>query len=156
MIRYGGIRRSGGVPGLESTDVSESDETPWSLGSLPHVLYVGDESERRDDVLANLGEGWGVQAARDGIHAMELLNHPARPPDAAIVIVLDLSMPVLEGIGFEQARRADPALAHHPVILVTPHASDPRVRKVGVSHYEPRPVDPGALAEAIRRLAPGT
>jgi len=135
--------------------VSDPEESPWSAGPLPHVLYVGDESERRDEVLVHLGEGWGVQAARDGIHAMELLKHPARPAEAAIVIVLDLSMPVLEGLGFEKARRADPELARHPVILVTPHASDPRVRKVGVAHYEPRPVAADSLAEAIRRLASG-
>ena len=50
--------------------VSDLEESPWSAGPLPYVLYVGDESERRDEVLAHLGEGWGAQAARDGIRRL--------------------------------------------------------------------------------------
>ena len=128
-------------------------DSPWSREEVPHVLYVGDGSEGHGDLPAALGEGWSVLHARDGIHAMELLGRPGRP--AAVVIVLDLSMPVLEGLGFEKARRADPELARYPLILVTPHASDPRVRKFGADHYEPRPLDPRSLAAAVRRLAPG-
>ncbi len=128
-------------------------ESPWPGGEYSHVLYVGDGSEGHDALPRSLGDGWSVLYARDGIHAMELLRHPERP--GALVIVLDLSMPVLEGLGFEVARRADPDLSRHPLILVTPHAADPRVRKFGATHYEPRPLDPGSLAAAVRRLSAG-
>ncbi|MCG3194952.1 MAG: hypothetical protein DIJKHBIC_04220 [Thermoanaerobaculia bacterium] len=125
----------------------------WTAGEVPHVLFVGDESGCRDELTAALGAGWAIQPANDGIHAMDLLKHPNRP--ASIVVVLDLSMPVLEGFGFEKARRADSELSHIPVVLVTSHAADERVKKFGARAYVKRPIVVGDLAAVVRELGEG-
>lgn len=125
----------------------------WTAGDVPHVLFVGDESGCRGDFTAALGADWAIQPANDGIHAMDLLKRPGRP--TTIVVVLDLSMPVLEGLGFEKARKADPELAHIPVVLVTAHAADERVRKFGARAYVKRPIEVRELAQVVKGMGPG-
>ncbi len=83
------------------------DDTPSSLGLLCDVLE---------------GEGYTVLVARDGDAALQRLELVV--PDA---ILLDAVMPGLSG--FETCRRikADPALAHIPIIFMTGLSETPHV-----------------------------
>ncbi len=82
----------------------------------PKVLVVDDEDEVRrvaGDLLA--AEGIAVTTACDGVEA--LAQAAADPPD---VVVLDVQMPRLDGLGTLQRLRAD--LPDVAVIMVTGHA----------------------------------
>jgi CheY-like chemotaxis protein len=79
------------------------------------VLVVDDDKDIRDllsDALA--AEGYVVASARHGAEALERLR--AFRPD---LILLDLMMPVMDGLAFIAAKKDDPALADIPVIAMT-------------------------------------
>jgi CheY-like chemotaxis protein len=67
--------------------------------------------------------GYTVRGAADGEQALALVR--AEAPD---VVVSDVVMPKLDGFGLCEAVRADPALAHIPVLLITNSSLDPSDR----------------------------
>lgn len=122
---------------------------PRSEAEAPRefILVVDDDEMVREslrDFLAD--EGFGVLAAADGVEALELLAAPATPVPA--VIVLDLKMPRMGGQEFRAAAAQDPKLAGIPVVLVT---AERRVDSSGPPVLR-KPVDLGALREAVRKL----
>ena len=79
------------------------------------VLVVDDEEDYRDSLMAHLEEaGLDVQTAADGQEALESVA--SEVPDA---IILDLVMPVMDGLTFLDRLRSNPYHAGLPVIVVT-------------------------------------
>jgi CheY-like chemotaxis protein len=79
------------------------------------VLVVDDEPMIRELVVDALREsGFEVQSAGHGLQALEVLRGWVPR-----VIVLDLMMPKLDGVGFTESLRSEPRLASIPVLLVT-------------------------------------
>jgi CheY-like chemotaxis protein len=98
------------------------------------VLVVDDMPIFRDPIAASLRlAGYQTVCAADG--AAALASALARRPD---VILLDVSMPVMDGFAFLRQLRAHPGLASVPVILLTA-ASDRKfiieAGKHGVKDY---------------------
>jgi CheY-like chemotaxis protein len=89
-------------------------------GARPKVLIIDDDRDIRE-VLGELlaEEGFTVEAAWNGAEAMKRLRAGFRPD----VIILDLMMPVMDGLTFRAEQKLDPDLAGIPVIGVTaaPH-----------------------------------
>ncbi len=84
---------------------------------MAFVLLVVEDD---DDVREALGvlleiEGHEVACARNGRDALGQLQAGLRPS----LIILDLAMPVMGGVEFRRCQRADPALAHIPVIVLS-------------------------------------
>ena len=97
----------------------------------PILLVEDDEAVR--DALADLlrGAGYGVATAGNGREALDWLAHNAPP----VLILLDLMMPVMNGMEFLFARRKDLYLREIPVIVLTAwmtrwHDSIPNVEGV--------------------------
>jgi CheY-like chemotaxis protein len=85
------------------------------LEALKHVLVVDDETTIRQLVAEALTEsGYQVETASNGAEGLTILHDWV--PD---VIVVDLMMPRLDGIGFVQLMRLNPRFAAVPVVLVT-------------------------------------
>lgn len=61
-------------------------------------------------------EGYEVHCAFNGQEALDALQEKSVRPD---LIVLDLMMPVMDGVTFRQKQLADPALSEIPVIVLT-------------------------------------
>ena len=59
-----------------------------------------------------------LYVAENGVEALEMLRD-GRVPDERRLILLDLNMPKMNGIEFLKALRADPALGHTPVVVLT-------------------------------------
>jgi two-component system cell cycle response regulator len=96
------------------------------------------------------GEYYDVRSAADGHAALAAMA--AEPPD---LVVLDIMMPGMDG--FEVCRRikADAAIQHIPVVMVTAlNAPEERVRglSAGADDFLTRPVDDIALFARIRSL----
>lgn len=73
-----------------------------------HVLVVDDEPGFCDTVKDVLEEeGYAVAVASDGRAGLELLR---AAPAAAALVILDLVMPLLDGLEVYRAMRADPEL----------------------------------------------
>ena len=59
-----------------------------------------------------------LYVAENGVEALEMLRD-GRVPDERRLILLDLNMPKMNGIEFLKALRADAALGHTPVVVLT-------------------------------------
>ena len=94
--------------------------TPSSdaAASRPRVLIVDDDLNILDFLsIALEDEGYAVETAENGAIALERLE--SRPPSAhPAIILLDLWMPVMDGLAFLRAYRERPA-PHAAIIALT-------------------------------------
>jgi len=113
------------------------------------VLIVEDDSALRETLAQVLAdEGYELLSARDGLEAVECLKRGHRPD----VILLDLSMPVVNGWEFRMFQKRDPKLADIPVILITAGGySREEVAWLEPSALIHKPVDLPYLLSIIRR-----
>src|SRR5580765_5532690 len=93
------------------------------------VSIVEDDSEFRNMLRELLEEEqYRVVAVANGAEALETLRGETVPN----VILLDVSMPVMDGFDFLRFRNDDPRLAQVPVVLVT-NAKPPERPTIGVN-----------------------
>jgi PAS domain S-box-containing protein len=83
------------------------------------VLFADDNADMRAYVGRLLRRHWEVEAVTDGTEALAAARR--HRPD---VILTDIMMPNLDGVGLLRAVRADPALATVPVILLSARAGE--------------------------------
>ena len=95
-------------------------------------------------------EGYDVIEAANGQDALALAL-TARPQ----VVLLDLSMPVLDGFGLAAALRADERTRELPLVVLTGETG-PRVTQsvfeMGATGFFTKPFDPGEVAAFVRTL----
>ena len=113
------------------------------------VLVVDDEPDIRNLVRHLLSvAGHEVRLASDGAEA--LVSVGKERPD---VMLLDVSMPVMDGFEVLERLRANPETAEIPVVLVTtlpPAKGEYAGREMGVTHYLTKPWGSGTLETAVR------
>ncbi len=113
------------------------------------ILIVEDDAALREalgQVLAD--EGYGLASARDGLEAVNYLKKGNRPD----VILLDLSMPVVNGWEFRMFQKRDPDLARIPVVIITAgDYSHEEVAWLEPSDLIHKPVDLTRLLSVLRR-----
>jgi DNA-binding response OmpR family regulator len=85
------------------------------MSIAPKVLVVDDDPDSRALLeLALSTEGYDVLTASNGAEALVIARECP-----LLVILLDLSMPVMDGFGFRAAQLSDPTIAAVPVICVS-------------------------------------
>lgn len=94
-----------------------------------------------------------LQHVENGEEALAYLNDPNQ--DRPCLILLDLNMPVMNGIEFLQVAKADPELKRTPVVALT--TSDEQADKVesfdlGVAGYMRKPVEYRQFVEIMRTI----
>ena len=95
-------------------------------------------------------EGFEVDVARDGAEAIDAVR--AQRPD---LVVCDLMMPVMDGVEFTRAVKADPQLNAIPILILTALKSDREIdelRRLGAEAFASKPYDGKALTAQIRAL----
>lgn len=114
----------------------------------PRVLVIEDDGDTRDAICQILqDEGFEVAEAGNGLEGLECLRGGLE----ADVILLDLMMPVMNGVQFRVLQNQDPGLADIPVVAVT--ALDaPYPQELNGARIIRKPVEVGALLAAIRDL----
>jgi CheY-like chemotaxis protein len=81
------------------------------------VLIVDDDADIRELLAETLVEkGFDIATAANGLEALRTLRGMRVRPS---VILLDLMMPIMDGYGFLEQWRRDPALASIPLAIVT-------------------------------------
>lgn len=111
------------------------------------VAVIEDDSEFRNmlrDLLEE--EQYRVVAVSNGAEALEALRGESVPN----VILLDVSMPVMDGFDFLRFRNEDPRLAAVPVVLVT-NAKPNERPTIGVNDVVRKPIDIDEILYAIKR-----
>jgi CheY-like chemotaxis protein len=110
------------------------------------LLLVEDDADVREVVVDLLRDrGFEVLAAEDGAEALSVLDI-CRPD----VILLDLTMPVLDGHGFLTVRATRPELAAIPVVLASA-APPPDDLAAGWNEFVTKPYQLDRLVAAIER-----
>jgi CheY-like chemotaxis protein len=121
--------------------------------SAPKVLVVEDSFTVRELQRSILeAAGYPVVTARDGRDALAVLD---RDGEIALVIT-DLEMPELDGLGLTRAIRADDARSSLPVVIVTSRGSEDDRRRgieAGADAYmAKRAFDQQTLLATVERL----
>lgn len=121
----------------------------------PIIAVVEDNPDNRLLVQAILEDEYEVREYEAGPEALEDL--PERVPD---LILLDISLPGMDGVEVLRKLRVHPRLSHVPVIALTAHAMAGDREKymgLGFDEYVTKPiVDEDVLFEAIEsRLSRG-
>ncbi len=118
---------------------------------MPTLLLVEDNEMNRDMLSRRLERrGFVVVLAEDGQQA--LAKAAAVRPD---LVLMDLSLPVMDGWETTRRFKADPALRTIPIIALTAHAmsSDERTaREAGCDDFDTKPVELARLLEKIQVL----
>ncbi len=116
------------------------------------VLTVDDSRTMRDMLMLALKDaGYRVVQAEDGVHGLEVLQ--TENPD---IVITDINMPRMDGFGFIEGMRADPAFSAVPVLVLTTEsdaAKKQRAREAGATGWIVKPFDPVRLVDAVRRVA---
>ena len=111
------------------------------------VAIIEDDNEFRDMLRELLEEEqYRVVAVSNGAEALETLRGETLPN----VILLDVSMPVMDGFDFLRFRNDDPQLAAVPVVLVT-NAKPHERPTIGVNDVVRKPIDIDEILFAIKR-----
>lgn len=111
------------------------------------VAIVEDDSEFRNMLRELLEEEqYRVVAVANGAEALEKLRGETVPN----VILLDVSMPVMDGFDFLRFRSEDPQLAAVPVVLVT-NAKPHERPTTGVNDVVRKPIDIDEILFVIKR-----
>ena len=116
--------------------------------SRPRVLVVDDAAYNREILVQNLEDEYDTLEAPDGATALALAR--AELPD---VILMDLSLPVIDGWEATRRLRLDPATAWIPIVAVTAHAmagDEARALACGCDDYLAKPVDEAVLLVKVR------
>lgn len=117
----------------------------------PRLAVVEDNPDNRLLLTALLEEAYQLDEYVDGPEA--LAGIPAHPP---ALVLLDISLPGMDGPEVLRRLRADPALAGIPVIALTAHAmagDRERYLALGFDGYVTKPiVDESLLFAAIQDL----
>jgi CheY-like chemotaxis protein len=112
------------------------------------IFLVDDGPDVRESFSQALEmEGYVVVQAGNGQEALERLKKVERLP---LVVVLDLTMPVLDGRGFLAQRARDRILANIPVIVVSGSKPDEELAEVEV--FLQKPVEAVRLLESISHI----
>lgn len=121
------------------------------MGEAVRVLLVEDNEMNRDMLARRLTRrGYSVSVALDGAQGLELAAEMA--PD---LILMDMSLPVVDGWEASRRLKADPALQRIPILALTAHAmSDDRAKAIeaGCDEYDTKPVEFSRLLEKMETL----
>ena len=122
---------------------------------MPRVLLVEDNEMNRDMLSRRLIKvGYEVAMAVDGAEGVAMAK--AGPYD---IILMDMSLPVIDGWEATRQIRAEPALAKVPIIALTAHAmagDRDKAMEAGCSDYDTKPVEITRLLGKMTALLGGT
>jgi CheY-like chemotaxis protein len=118
---------------------------------MAKILIVEDNEMNRDMLSRRLERrGYTVAVAVDGAQGVEKAHTEA--PD---LVLMDMSLPIIDGWEASQKLKADPATAAIPIIALTAHAMNSdrdMALKAGCNDYDTKPVDLPRLLGKIEAL----
>ena len=118
---------------------------------MTKVLLVEDNEMNRDMLSRRLNRrGYDVVFAVDGQQGLDVAR--SEKPD---IIIMDLSLPVMDGWEATRRVKSDDALRNVPVIALTAHTMSgdrERALEAGCDDYDTKPVELDRLIGKIERL----
>jgi two-component system chemotaxis response regulator CheY len=114
------------------------------------ILAVDDSATMRQMVKFTLSDaGYTVIEAVDGKDGLAKLT------PAVHLVITDLNMPNLDGIGLIRGARANPALKYVPILMLTTESSDARKQEgkaAGATAWIMKPFAPEKLVAVVKKV----
>jgi CheY-like chemotaxis protein len=121
---------------------------------MAKILLVEDQEMNRDMLSRRLRKrGYEVEIAVDGAEGVEKAR-----ADAPDLILMDMSLPVMDGWEATRLLKGDDATRAIPVVALTAHAMSTdreKALEAGCDAYETKPVELPRLLETIDKLLEG-
>jgi two-component system cell cycle response regulator DivK len=118
---------------------------------MPKILLIEDNEMNRDMLSRRLVKrGYEVVVAVDGQEGVQKAR-----AEAPALVLMDMSLPVLDGWEATQALRADPATRSIPVIALTAHAmagDREKALAAGCDDFDTKPIELERLLGKIEAL----
>jgi two-component system chemotaxis response regulator CheY len=118
---------------------------------MTNILVIDDSITCRlyyRDVLE--AAGFSVAEAINGIDGLERLLQ-----DRFDLVLLDINMPLMDGLAFLRALRSDPNCRAMPVIVISTESAATerdRLYSAGANSYFVKPIDPAALVGSAKAM----
>ncbi len=125
------------------------------MSHLNHILFVEDDPDIRllaSMALVEIGN-FTLAEAQNGVEALAYLNDPNQPRPE--LILMDMMMPELDGIGALAQIKADNTLNSIPVIFMTARVQPDEIKSyidAGAMGVITKPFDPMTLVEQVNQL----
>ena len=117
------------------------------------ILYIEDNEDNADILKRRLWRlGFEIVIATDGAEGVAMAGETK--PD---LILMDLSLPIMDGWEATRRIKAAPATKHIPVIALTSHAmvgEREKAMAAGCDDFDTKPVELSRLVGKIRALVP--
>ena len=120
----------------------------------PTILIADDYEDNRELLrLLLAGAAYEVREAKDGRECVEMARED--PPN---LIMVDLSMPQLDGWGVCRELKSDPRTAHSPCVAVTAHTEADRMKalQAGFCAYVSKPFQTEELMSTVAQFTAST
>ena len=114
---------------------------------MASILVADDEPTLRRVLRLTFGPEQRVSEAADGAEALRRLL--ADQPDLAI---LDVAMPVMDGLAVCRAARAEPSLAGLGIVVLTGYATGNDALAAGADRHIRKPFSPLELLATIEQV----
>jgi two-component system, cell cycle response regulator DivK len=117
---------------------------------MKKILVVEDVEFNRDLVVQLLEDDYEIITAADGAEGLRLAERER--PD---LILMDLSLPIVDGWEATRRIKANVALKHIPIIALSAHAmtgDEEKARQSGCDDYLSKPLDEDLLFAKLNRL----
>ncbi len=115
---------------------------------MPKILLIEDNEMNRDMLSRRLiKRGYEVVIAEDGQVGVDLARR-----EMPAVILMDMSLPVIDGWQATRMLKADETMRHIPIIALTAHAmtgDEQKAREAGCDDFDTKPVDLARLLGKI-------
>lgn len=118
---------------------------------MTKILLVEDNEMNRDMLSRRLErKGYTVAIATDGQQGVDRAT-----ADLPALILMDMSLPVLDGWEATRRVKADARTRHIPIIALTAHAmqgDEQKAKEAGCDDYDTKPVELPRLIEKMEKL----
>ena len=117
---------------------------------MKHIVIVDDDRINLDCAVMALGENYKITTLGSGKQAVSMV-----PEDVPDLLLLDASMPFVDGFQVAEQLRADARSKDVPIVFLTSEISpelEDRMRAVGALDYIMKPFVPSAFSDQIEKI----
>ncbi|MEI7845981.1 MAG: response regulator [Chloroflexota bacterium] len=120
---------------------------------MSHILIVDDDSNNQRMLSYSLRKvGYDVQLASNGQAGLDVLKS-----QEINLAIIDLSMPIMDGLSLLRLIRADRVLSQLPVIILTASGDDDELsiaEKLGIEAFLTKPSSSRILLKLVANILP--
>lgn len=115
-----------------------------------NILLIEDDLDINEAIQSILkDENFKVDAVFNGKEALDYLKNSHHNPS---LILIDLMMPLMNGLQFREAQLQDPRIANIPTVMLSASNNFEDINKLKFQGYLPKPLDLDSLINIVRKF----